>query len=212
MSIYRPGGLDLTRYALTRIGAKPGETLLDIGCGDGTAAACAMEEFGQHVVAVDRDENAVCRARSRGVDARRMDAMHLELGSMVFDTVLMECVLSLIEQKEIVLQQVCDLLRPGGHLIISDVYQKSAGSAETDCGQKERVDLDGLRCLLDDMGMECVHCEDRTRDLKTFLAQAIMNCGSLEAWFEAEGGWKPCSCQYGKGAGYFLLSVRKRNA
>lgn len=208
MSIYRPGGLELTRYALRQIGAKPGEALLEIGCGDGTAAACAAQEFGQRVVAVDRDGQAVRKARSRGVDARRMDAADLELGGSVFDTAFMECVLSLIEEKERTLRQVCALLRPGGHLIISDVYQKA------DCSEKreELIDLDQLMCLLDGMGMERVQCEDRTRDLKTFLAQAIMSHGSLEAWFEAEGGWKPCLCQYGKGAGYFLLTVRKKYA
>lgn len=208
MSVYRPGGLDLTRYALTKIGAKPGEGLLDIGCGDGCAALCAAQEFGQRVVAVDLDEHAVQSACSRGVDARRMDAAQLELGGMMFDTILMECVLSLVEEKEAVLRQVCALLRLGGHLIISDVYQKADCSEK----QKEMIDLDDLMCLLDSMGLECTLCEDRTRDLKNFLAQAIMSHGSLKAWFEAEGGWRPCSCQYGKGTGYFLLSVRKQYA
>lgn len=209
MSIYRPGGLELTRYALTQMGVKQGDALLDIGCGDGSAALCAQQEFGQRVVAVDRDEQAVREACSRGVDARRMDASALELGSLVFDAVLMECVLSLVGQKEQALRQACSVLRPGGFLMLSDVYRKADGPER----QEGLIDLDELRRSLEELGMEPVLCEDRTRDLKTFLAQAVMSHGSLEAWFEAEGGWKPpCSCHYGKGVGYFLLLVRKSDA
>lgn len=208
MSVLRPGGLELTRYALQKTEVKQGELLLDIGCGDGSAALCAMQEFGQRVIAVDREEQAVLISRSLGVDARRMDAAELALDGQVFNTVLMECVLSLVEQKEQVLGRIHDLLRPGGHLIINDVYQK------LDCGDQKNacVDLKELACLLEKLGMEIFFYEDRTKDLKTFLAQAIMSHGSLDAWFEAEGGWSPCSCQYGKGTGYFLLAVRKSYA
>lgn len=198
----------MTRYALQKIEVKPGGHLLDIGCGDGSAALCAMREFGQQVTAIDRDGRAVCEACSRGVDARVMDAEALDLSGMHFDTILMECVLSLVEQRESVLRQACSMLCPGGHLVISDVYQKMICTEQQD----GRIDLKKLFHLLERLGMELFLCEDRTKDLKTFLAQAILSHGSLDAWFEAEGGWSPCSCRYDKGTGYFLLAVRKNHA
>ena len=45
MSILRPGGLELTRYALEKAGVKPGSELLDVGCGDGSAAAFARDKI-----------------------------------------------------------------------------------------------------------------------------------------------------------------------
>lgn len=212
MSIYRPGGLELTRYALQKIDVNPGEHLLDIGCGDGSAALCAMREFGLKVTAIDRDERAVCEARSRGVDARVMDAETMDISGMYFDTILMECVLSLVAQRESVLQRACSMLRPSGHLVISDVYQKASSTRNDSCTEGTRIQPEPLKVLLESMGMELVLCEDRTKDLKTFLAQAILSYGSLDAWFEAEGGWSPCSCQYGKGTGYVLLAFRRNHA
>lgn len=207
MGIFRPGGLELTRYALAQLQPAPGSTLLDVGCGDGTAAQCAQQEFGLRVSAVDPDPEAVSRACARGIDARIGSAAGLELSQPFFDIVLMECVLSLVGEKERALERICSALRPGGALILSDLYQKDAPAGTA------ALELPTLIGQLKALGMERVLCEDRTRDLKSFFAQAIMSCGSVAAWFEAEGGWKPPSlCHYGKGMGYFLLIVRKSDA
>lgn len=207
MGIFRPGGLELTRYALEQIRPEPGSTLLDIGCGDGTAAQCARQEFGLRVTGIDPDEQAVSRARALGINARVGNAGGLDLPAQSCDLILMECVLSLVGEKERALERICPALRPGGHLILSDLYCKDAPAGDA------TLDLPALLTLLKELGLERVLCEDRTRDLRSFLAQAIMSCGSVAAWFEAEGGWKPSAlCHYGKGMGYFLLIVRKSDA
>lgn len=207
--IYRPGGLELTRYALEQIKAVPGTALLDIGCADGAAAQCAQREFELCVTAVDIDSEAVARARATGIDARCADAAALNFPSQTFDIVLMECVLSLVNDKEEALKQISYVLRPSGYLILSDLYQKDEGAKA--CG--EVIDLKALIDSLKRLGLESVVCEERTRDMKSFIAQAIMSYGSVDAWFEAEGGWKPSGlCRYGKGMGYFLLIVRKAGA
>ena len=66
MGLCRPGGLELTEYALKKAGIKPGNKILDIGCGDGTAAAFIKEKFGCEVIGIDNDEEAVKKAKEAG--------------------------------------------------------------------------------------------------------------------------------------------------
>ena len=63
MGLLRPGGLELTEYALKKAGAKAGDKLLDIGCGDGTAAAFIQEKLGIEVIGIDIDKEAVEKAK-----------------------------------------------------------------------------------------------------------------------------------------------------
>jgi len=240
MSIYRPGGEELTRHALQLAGLHPGNELLDIGCGDGDAALLAQNEYGLKVTAVDIDKDAVARAASAGVNAREMDASALEFSSRCFDAVMMECVFSCLDRQEESLHEAWCMLRPGGVLMMSDVYcrapdierwQKDYREAmalfrrpreEGDCESGEKLPspycqdgaivMDGLYGLLDELDMEVMVFEDRTGDLKAFIGQAIFDCGSLEAWFDSQGGWKNCECTRRGDLGYFLLIARKKNA
>ena len=239
MSIYRPGGLSLTQHALELSALKPGQKLLDVGCGDGESAVFASKHFGLKVTAIDKDPAAVARAKEQGAIALRMDASSLSYPSRCFDAVMMECVFTALDRQEEALHEAYCILRPGGILIISDLYcrqpdmdrwRKDYREAmalfrrprnEGDCESSEHLPspycqdgalvLDGLYYLLDELEMEIMVCEDRTEDLKTFLAQAIMECGSVETWFDKHGGWKPCT-NAGKNTGYFLLLARKKNA
>ncbi len=239
MSILRPGSLELTRHALTAAGAKSGMTLLDVGCGDGEAAAFAQREFSLTVTGVDTDADAVARAKAAGVDARIESADALSFPSRGFDLVTMECVFSILERQEEAIHEAYCMLRPGGALILTDVYCRTpdleryhadykAAMAlfrrprkHEDCSsgdhlpspycQDGAVVMDGLTALLDELNLTVELFEDHTDDLTAFCAQAILDHGSLDAWFAAEGGWKPCvvTC---KDPGYFLLVARKRNA
>lgn len=239
MSVLRPGGGELTRYALGAAQVEPGWALLDVGCGDGTAAALAQEEFGLKVTAVDLREESVSQAKERGVDARVMDASALDFSSRSFDVVMMECVFSTLDRQEEAFHEAYCMLRPGGLLILSDLYRRHPDRMrwrreyreamaqfrrprqEGDCEKQEVLPspycqdgalvLDGLDLLLEELGMEKVLFEDRTEDLKVFAGQAILDCGSVEEWFRRQGGWKPCACK-AKELGYFLMIARKPDA
>lgn len=240
MGVLRPGGLELTRRALELAGLPAGASLLDVGCGDGTAAAFAKEEFKLTVTAVDRDEKAVAAACEKGLDARVMDAAALELPSRSFDGVMMECVFSALDRQEEALHEAYCVLRPGGALIMSDLYRRAPDMDRWQRDYREtmaryrrpRKDgecadggdilppsfsqdgapvLEGVQGLLDELELEMVFFEDRTEDLKAFLGQAILNCGSAESWFRANGNWCP-GASGGKDTGYFLLIARKKDA
>ena len=237
MSILRPGGLELTEYALNKAGVAPGSRLLDAGCGDGTAAAFARDRFGLEVVAIDIDKEAVEKAKALGLDARVMDAAMLEFDVKEFDVIMMECSFTAMEKQEEAIHEAYCVLKNGGNLIISDVWciEPDMERWETDywsamaqfrkprvhenCGKEEHIPspymqdggvvMKGLMDLLEELEMEVTLFEDRTGDLKTLAAQAIMDYGSVEKWLEAEGTWKP-SCSFGKNTGYFLLIAHKR--
>ena len=239
MSILRPGGIELTRYAMERASARRGQSLLDVGCGDGTAAQWLQSELGLEVSAVDRDAGSVARAKEKGVDAREMDAAALDFPSRSFDIVTMECVLSVLERQEEALHEAYCVLRPGGYLVISDLYRRAPelerwqddyrrilatcraprdhGDCETNellppsLSQDGALVMDGVWNILDELELERVLFEDRTGDLKQFMGQAIMDCGGVEEFFREQGCASGCSCK-AKDAGYFLLIARKKDA
>jgi len=236
MSVLRPGGLELTDYALEKAGADKGGRLLDVGCGDGTVAAHIKEKYGLETVAIDIDKDAVEKAVLKGVDARVMDAAMLDFDVWEFDTILMECVFSVLKKQEEAIHEAYCVLKKGGNLIISDLWctepdmerwERDYWSAmaqfrkprvHENCGKEEDIPspymqdggivTKGLLDLLEELEMEVVLFEDRTDDLNTFAAQAVMDHGSLEKWFESEGSWKP-ECGFSKKNGYFLLIAHK---
>ena len=238
MGVLRPCGTELTEYALKLINAKPGQRLLDVGCGDGSASEIAQKLYGQKVVAIDIDKEAVEKAKEKGLDARVMDSSMLDFDVKEFDTVLMECSFSVLERQEESFHEAYCVLKDGGNLIISDVYcrnpdlerwEKEYWEAMVEwrkprlhenCGKEEHkpspytqdgmLVLKGIYDLAEELEMEVAFFEDRTKELQTFAAQAVMDYGSIENWLKAEGTWKPC-CGYDKRAGYFLMIIHKKN-
>ena len=56
--------------------ARPGERILDLGCGDG-ALTEKLVALGAQVVGIDSSPDMIAAARQRGLDARMMDARSL---------------------------------------------------------------------------------------------------------------------------------------
>jgi ubiquinone/menaquinone biosynthesis C-methylase UbiE len=85
-------------WAAGQVAPEPGHVVLEVGCGDGTAAALLCEAVGPDgkVLAIDRSAEAVAAARSRlapWVDRDRAvlvhaDLLHLGLGTASVDHVL----------------------------------------------------------------------------------------------------------------------------
>lgn len=70
---------------------QPGETILDLGCGDGVLTE-KLAPLGAHVVGVDSSANMVAAAKAKGLDARVMDATALTFENE-FDAVFSNAVL-----------------------------------------------------------------------------------------------------------------------
>src|SRR3954454_23551532 len=61
---------------VARLAPKPGERILDLGCGDGVLTA-QIAESGATVVGVDASPAMIASARTLGIDARVVDATAL---------------------------------------------------------------------------------------------------------------------------------------
>ena len=67
---------ELGQPVVDRLAPRPGERVLDLGCGDGRLTE-ALVDAGCAVVGVDASAEQVAAARARGLDARVMDAQAL---------------------------------------------------------------------------------------------------------------------------------------
>lgn len=100
---------------LGRLAPKPGERVLDLGCGDG-ALTRQIAEAGAEVIGVDASAEMVSAAVARGLDARVADARALTFVDC-FDAVFSNAVLHWIPDADAVLAGVARALRPGGRFV-----------------------------------------------------------------------------------------------
>ena len=110
---------ELGRDLVDLLDPRPGERVLDLGCGDGTLTA-RLAERGCTVIGVDRSAAFVAAARRRGLEVVAGDArrLHLtELPSGEFDAVFSNAVLHWIRQPVAVIRGVHRLLRRGGRFV-----------------------------------------------------------------------------------------------
>ena len=96
------------------LAAKPGERILDLGCGDGalTEKIAAVAT----VVAVDASADQIKAARARGLDARVMDGSALAFEAE-FDAVFSNAALHWMRDPDAVIAGVWRALKPGGRFV-----------------------------------------------------------------------------------------------
>jgi len=121
-----PRGVDRQRWVVETLSVRPGDRLLEIGCGGGTATALVAERLATgHVLAIDRAATAVRQARERNatrihagtVEVRHLDIAVAELPDGSFDTVFAVNVsLFWLATPPGLLDRIGRLLAPGGTL------------------------------------------------------------------------------------------------
>jgi SAM-dependent methyltransferase len=106
---------DLGAPLLELLAPRPGERILDLGCGDG-ALTEKLAASGCDVVAVDASPEQVAAARARGLDARVQRAEALPFAAE-FDAVLSNAVLHWVKDQPAALAAIHRALTPGGRIV-----------------------------------------------------------------------------------------------
>ena len=106
---------DLGSPVLELLAARPGERILDLGCGDGVLTR-RLVDLGCAVVGVDSSTPQVEAARRLGIEAYVMNGEELAYHDE-FDAVFSNAVLHWIKRADVMLEAVYRSLRPGGRFV-----------------------------------------------------------------------------------------------
>lgn len=211
MSIMRPGEFDITDRGIELAGLGKGSRVLDIGCGQGDTLNHLVNDLAMAGEGIDMSLSMISGAREKypGIKFELGDGEFLDnYSSFTFDGVLMECVLSLINIPDEALHEAYCVLKKGGKLIISDVYEPEPGEdklkavkmeaerlakrprKEGECEERSERFVDfrlkgaffkePLISQLEEIGYRVVAFEDRSGDLDDYIAQTLMDEGSLD--------------------------------
>ncbi|MCP9849040.1 methyltransferase domain-containing protein [Cyanobium sp. Morenito 9A2] len=106
---------DLGAPVLTLLDPRPGERVLDLGCGDG-ALTEQLVALGARVIGVDACAAMVAGARARGLEAQVLDGQALAFEA-AFEAVFSNAALHWMLQSERVIAGVHRALVPGGRFV-----------------------------------------------------------------------------------------------
>ena len=100
---------------LELLAPRPGERILDVGCGEGTLTQQIVDR-GAAVVGIDSSQEMIDAARARGLDARLVDAEALAF-EHEFDAVFSNAALHWVRNHDALLDGIARALRHGGRFV-----------------------------------------------------------------------------------------------
>ena len=112
---------------------KPGETILDLGCGSGAEAIAAARRAGPAGMAAGLDitpemiEAACMNAKEAGITNIKFifgDIQNLPFEDSTFDAVMSNCVINHAKDKNKVYREIMRVLKNGGRFVVSDAVTK----------------------------------------------------------------------------------------
>jgi trans-aconitate methyltransferase len=98
------------------LAAQPGESILDLGCGDGQLTQ-RIAATGAHVLGVDASPEMVTAAQAHGIQAEHASAESLPFGNETFDAVFSNAALHWVRDQDAMMAQVHRVLKPGGRFV-----------------------------------------------------------------------------------------------
>ena len=117
------------RHAIELLRLRGDERILIVGCGTGLDLGLLPRTSA--VTAIDLTPAMVSRTRERAselgleVEAREMDAAHLDFADASFDVVLLHLILAVVPDPERTAAEASRVLRPGGRASIFDKFLRA---------------------------------------------------------------------------------------
>ncbi|QDU87041.1 Ubiquinone/menaquinone biosynthesis C-methyltransferase UbiE [Pirellulimonas nuda] len=180
---------------------RPGEVVLDLGCGGGLDVLLAAPKVGPtgRAIGVDMSQAMIDLAQrnaAKGRDGSPIENVEFHLSTIdrlpvadgVVDCVISNCVINLAPDKGAVLSEVYRALKPGGRLAVSDIALKKPLPDEV----RENlpayigciagaISIDDYQRLLADAGFGAVQIVDTGADLNAYaLADGAACCVPAE--------------------------------
>jgi 27-O-demethylrifamycin SV methyltransferase len=171
---------EMTMEMIRRLDPRPGDRILDVGCGNGTPAMMLATERDVEVVGITVSARQVARAteraRERGLSDRvrfeQVNAMNLPYEAESFDSAwALESMLHMPDKTR-VMSEVARVVRPGANIPIADmIYLDVPERAD-----KEQVDptyttvyaslttIDEYRVVLENAGLEVADVWDVSKE------------------------------------------------
>lgn len=218
--VLRPGGLGLTRASAVKCGLKPGDRVLDVGCGYGAAAEMLAREFSVCSLGLDKDFDLL--KSGSGIPAVQATARTMPFRSASFNALFCECVLSLTQDMAATLAEFNRVLEPGGVMVLCDIYLREkdyCGSLKNiplACGFRRAVGREDVETLVARAGFDHYIWEDLSPILTQLAGQAIFDHGSLEKFWagvfgqDCTAAHRTCETIKASRPGYFRIIAEKK--
>ncbi|KAG6496062.1 hypothetical protein ZIOFF_043910 [Zingiber officinale] len=205
------GGIETTKEFVAKLELKPGQKVLDVGCGIGGGNFYMAENFKVDVVGIDLSINMISLALERAiglkcsVEFEVADCTKKTYPDNTFDVIYSRDTILHIQDKPSLFKSFFKWLKPGGKVLISD-YCKKSGTPSEDFAKyiKQRGydlhDVEAYGKMLEDAGFDEVIAEDRTNQFLEVLQrelgavekgkEAFIQDFSQEDYDEIVNGWK----------------------
>jgi SAM-dependent methyltransferase len=167
-------------------GLRPGDTVVDLGCGGGLDVLLAAAKVGPggKAVGIDMTEAMVERARRNAarqgtgnVEIHLAVIDQLPLADASADCIISNCVINLAPDKRAVFREMFRVLKPGGRVAVSDIALKKPLPAEVYQSLLAYVGCIAGAVLIDDYrrdllaaGYQAVQVVDTGADLNAYAA------------------------------------------